>query len=1032
MLEHRLLGPVEMRIDGRLVDTGPPQRRLVLAVLLAEIGRPVTVEALIDRVWGENPPSQPRASLHAHVARIRSAAAGALGEPGAEVWQLRRFSGGYTLIADPGSVDLHSRRRLVEEASGPHSTPSRRVELLRAAMRQWRGWPLAGCTGDWAERSRAEWRREHTNITLAWAQAELSVGRPAEVLGTLAGMAEEDPLTEPLTINLMRALHMVGRTSEALARYAALRHTLSEELGTSPGPEAQKLHRAMLDGDTVAPPQHRGGPLSARAPRVPAQLPADVPSFVGRTHEMDCLTARAWPQDTKAGATIAISTVSGTAGVGKTALAVRWGHQHRAQFPGGQLYANLRGYDVDRPAETMLVLAGFLSALGIPATEIPDDPEARAALFRSELADRRMLIILDNASSAEQVRPLLPGTPTCTTLVTSRDPLAGLVALNGAHRLDIDLLPLREATRLLRTLVGRRVDLEPAAATRLAEQCGRLPLALRLVAELAASRPDAFLTELVEELDDHRSRLDLFEAGGDERAAVRSVFNWSYQRLTPRAARTFRLLGLHPALDFDIHSVAALTGQDLATVDQDLRALTKAHLIQPAPDSHSTMHDLLRAYARDPTDSADPRSEQHHALASLFDYFIAAARTATHTLFKAPDRVTAPPPHRSVLLPDLARSEDASRWLSAAMPSLLATCEASTRHKWAAPYSTTLALVIHTYLHSSGQFSQAVAAYSHAVAAAQETGDELSEALLRTNLGTVLRRLAQHDRATAHHEWAITAFRALGRPADEARNLFNLGIIDELQGNYAGAAERHSQAVELAREAGDGRVEADALICLGIANKMLRNFDTAARCYESALALCTATGNTLAEASAAANLALLRTETGDYETAVIHFGQSLVIFRALGSRTGEAHVRRCLGDLYTRTGQPERGLVEHHPALETYRQTADLYGQVRALIGIGDALLSLGRGGEAMGPYTDALRISSETQDREAEALAHCGLASVHHAAGETEPAGYRWQQALPYLEEFQPERAADVRARLDALKNGTVVAAAIRPGLRS
>ncbi|MER7576865.1 tetratricopeptide repeat protein [Streptomyces sp. NPDC126514] len=1018
-MEHRLLGPVEMRVDGRFVDLGPPQRRLILAVLLTEIGRPVTTETMLDRVWGENPPSRSRSSLHAHVSRIRSVTAEALGESRTELWQLRHFSGGYTLIADPGTVDLHSRRRLVAEASGVHCPAPRRVELLRAAMSQWRDRPLANCTGDWAERVRAEWHHEHVNTTIAWAEAELHVGEPAAVLGVLAGMVEEEPLIEPLTTNLMRALHAMGRTSEALAQYAILRKRLSEELGTDPGPEAQQLHQAMLRGDSAGPLQRGGEAVRAEVRRIPAQLPADVPAFVGRTFEMEHLTARARPQGADAGGTVVISTVSGTAGVGKTALAVKWGHQQRAQFPDGQLYANLRGYDLDRPAETMLVLAGFLSALGVPAPEIPDDPETRAALFRSELAGRRMLIVLDNASSAEQVRPLLPGTPTCTTLVTSRDPLSGLVALNGAHRLDLDLLPLAEATRLLRILVGERVDQEPTAATRLAEQCGRLPLALRLVAELAAGRPDTSLTDLVEELDDHRGRLDLLEEGGDERSAVRSVFNWSYQRFTPSAARLFRLLGLHPGLDFDIHSAAALTGQDLVSVGRDLRALTQAHLVQPVAGGRSTMHDLLRAYARDRTDSADSPSEQQDAMTSLLDYFAAAARTATHTLFGTPNDVTAPVPRRPVLLPELTRSEDASSWLSAEMPNLLVICAASSRHKWTARHSTFLALVIHTYLHSGGHFSQAIAAYTHALEAAQEAGDKLSEALLRTNLGTVLRRLGQHDRAAAHHEWAITAFHFLGRRADEARNLFSLGIIDELQGRYAAAAERHGRAVQLSREAGDRRVEVDALICLGIANKMLRDFETAARCYESALVICADTGNTLAEASASANLGLARAEMGDFEPAALHLGRSLVLFRALGSRPGEAYARCALGDFYTRTGQPEKGLAEHRLALETYRQIDDPYGQVRSLTGVGDALFGLGRGEEAVGPYTDALRMSAETQDREGEALAHCGLASVHHAAGETESAEYSWKQALPYLEEFQPERAADIRARLDTPESG-------------
>ncbi|HEX8758499.1 MAG TPA: NB-ARC domain-containing protein, partial [Pseudonocardiaceae bacterium] len=390
-------------------------------------------------------------------------------------------------------------------------------------------------------------------------------------------------------------------------------------------------------------PSGAPGPVGV-ARVVPAQLPADVEVFTGRSQELaelDRLLARTAETTASARVTsgdstaVVISAVSGTAGVGKTALALRWAHRVRGQFPDGQLYVNLHGFDPEQPLSAADALAGFLRALGLAGQHIPVEVEERAATYRSLLDGRRILIVLDNASSVEQVRPLLPGAPSCVVVVTSRDSLAGLVARHSARRLDLDLLPLEDAVALLAALIGGRVHAEPDAAATLARLCARLPLALRVAAELAAARPTISLAQLVDELADEQQRLELLDAGGDARTAVRGVFSWSYQHLPATVARAFRLIGLHPGPYFDPYAVAALANTSLDQAQQMADLLARAHLIQAPHPGHYGIHDLLRAYATWLADVEDSTAEQRAGLTRLFDHYLATAAAAMDMLIPA-------------------------------------------------------------------------------------------------------------------------------------------------------------------------------------------------------------------------------------------------------------------------------------------------------------------------------------------------------------------------------------------------------------
>jgi DNA-binding SARP family transcriptional activator len=520
--EFGVLGVVEAWIDGRPADLGHARQRCVLGVLLVEAGRPVTPDQLIDRVWGERAPQRAAGALYSYLSRLRRAVAGADGV------EIRREPGGYLLTVNPQTVDLHRFRRLMTTARAAESDRAA-AALIEQALNLWRGDPFAGLDTPWLAATRRTLLGERFAAELDGNDVLLRLGRHGELLPALTAAVAEHPLDERLAGQAMLALYRCGRQADADERYRRIRRSLADELGSDPGPELRRLHQQILAADpALAVPSSEirapSGVPAAPAATVPAQLPADVRAFTGRSGELTALDRLLAPDGDEPPLTLAL--LSGTAGVGKSALAVRWAHRVRESFPDGQLYVNLRGYDAEQPVAVADALAGFLTALGVRAPEIPPGTDERAARYRSELTGRRMLVLLDNASSVEQVRPLLPGTGSCLVLITSRDSLRGMVAVHGAERVNLDLLPLPDAVGLLRKLIGVRVDREPEAAAELAAACARLPLALRIAAELAAERADVPLTELVAELGDHQVRLDLLDAGGDPRAEVRAVFSW--------------------------------------------------------------------------------------------------------------------------------------------------------------------------------------------------------------------------------------------------------------------------------------------------------------------------------------------------------------------------------------------------------------------------------------------------------------------------------------------------------------------------
>ncbi|HEV2372248.1 MAG TPA: tetratricopeptide repeat protein, partial [Streptosporangiaceae bacterium] len=851
------------------------------------------------------------------------------------------------------------------------------------------------------------------------AEAMLGLGGHRELVGELAALATAHPLRERTRALLMMALFRDGRQADALAVYTQTRTLLVRELGIDPGQQLQQLHQRILAADPeLAAPGGRASAGPARVP-VPRELPTDVHAFTGRDQELaelDWLLTTAGPaRDVGGGSAVVISAVAGTAGVGKTALAIRWAHRVRDSFPDGQLYINLRGYDPNQPVTAGDALARFLHALGVPGRDIPLEPEDRAARYRSLLDGRRMLVLLDNAESAEQVRPLLPGSPGCAVVVTSRSSLAGLVARDGAHRLDLDLLPIQDSVALLRALIGRRADDDPSAAAALASLCARLPLALRVAAELAVARPATSLAELVGELADQQQRLDLLAAGGDPRTAVRAVFSWSVRHLPVDAARAFALLGLHPGPDLDACAAAALIGTTVERAEQLLGELARAHLIMSSGPGRYSMHDLLRAYAASLTVGRGREDEQRAVLTRLFDYYLAAAASAMDTFSPAEQYRRPRIPRPDTPLPSLAGPDAARAWLDAEGASLVAVARHTSAHGWPT-HTVRLAATVYRYFDDGGYLSEGLIIQTHALEAARLTNDRAAQAHALNSLCSVYAKQGLYQQTAAHLRQALALARETGDRLGQARALGNLGVTYFLQGDYTPAAGHHEQAIALYREMGDRLGEARSLDNLGLVILRLGRYEQAMGHHEQALALYREMGDRFSEPYALANLGQACQRRGHLQQAISHLQQAIALARVTGDKEIEANVLNYLGVTCQRMGELEQAVAYNYQAVALFREVGDPGGEAEALNSTGETLLADGDPGQARACHAAALSLASSSGHRYEQARAHNGLAHTLYATGEACQAHRHWREALSLYTDLGTPEADEVQAHLTEL----------------
>jgi DNA-binding SARP family transcriptional activator/tetratricopeptide (TPR) repeat protein len=1011
-----VLGPLLVRDEDTQVAVPKGRQRVLLAALLMHAGQLVPADVLAEVVWDGSPPSGALVTLRSHVLRLRRV----LG-PRAGARLVTRHPG-YLLQAGEDEVDVLRFRCLCRDGGAAlrEGTWDRADGLLGEALDLWRGAPLADIPSESLRRDEVQDLEELRLQAEEWrADAALHLGRHAELVPGLQSLAARHPLRERFHGQLMLVLYRCGRQAEALAAYQCARDVLAGELGVEPGPDLRELHQRILSADPALAVTGPARPAEAERQRtVPRELPPAVPGFTGRSAELQTLSTLLNPSSEQAAGAVVISAVGGTAGVGKTALAVHWAHQAAGRFPDGQLYVNLRGYDPGQPVPAADALAGFLRSLGVPGQDIPPEADERAARYRSLLAGKRMLVILDNAGSADQVRSLLPGTPACTVVVTSRDTLAGLVARDGATRLDLDVLPLAEAVALLRTLIGARVDAEPRAAAELAGQCCRLPLALRVAAELAASRPAAPLAGLTGELADLRTRLDLLAADGDPRTQVRAVFSWSYRHLGAEDARTFRLLGLHPGPDVEPYAAAALTGATVQQARRALEVLTRAYLLSLTSPGRYGMHDLLRGYARELTATLDTGQEQHVALTRLFDHYLHTAATAMDTLFSA-DRHRRPriPRPDTPVLP-LADPAAAQEWLDSERATLVAAAAHTAAHDWPG-HTTRLAAILYNYLRSGDHVPEAITIFSHALGAARRTGDRAAEATALNDIGNVDWQQGRLQQAGDHHRQALALFREAGDRAGEARALGSIGLAETDLGRYEQAARHQQEAVAVFRDVGDRFGEARALGNLGLARRMQGRYQEAAGYHQQTLDLFREIGDSHGEAFALARLGVVDLRLGRYQDAAGYLEQALALFHELSHAGGESEILNRLGEVYVGLGRYEQAVGNFEQALAMSREIGDRVLEAAALNGLGDVLFRTGEAGQARAHHATALRLASEAGSPLEQARAHSGLARGCQAGGDWLQARHYWQEALTRYTAIGAPEADEIRARLAMAGDG-------------
>jgi tetratricopeptide (TPR) repeat protein/transcriptional regulator with XRE-family HTH domain len=770
--------------------------------------------------------------------------------------------------------------------------------------------------------------------------------------------------------------------------------------------ETARMMAAAVVG--VTGPDHDTAPEPPTR-TVPAQLPPDVLGFVGRHAELRALDdlSRSAPGNSA----LLISAISGTAGVGKTALAVHWAQQVRDRFPDGQMYVDLHGYDPDKPMPAAEALTRLLSALGVPAQQIPLDVEEQIARYRTALTGRRMLVLLDNAATADQVRPLLPGTSSCVVLVTSRDSLPGLVAFHGARRLEIDLLPPADALALLHELMGDRVAAEPDSAAALAAQCARLPLALRVAAELAVARPGSSVAELVDELADQQRRLSLLDAGGDPRTAVPAVFSWSLRQLPADTARVFRLLGLHPG-EADGYAAAAVADTTLADARRHLDRLARAHLVHATAAGGYGMHDLLRAYAVGLIDQSTP--DARVALDRLFDYYLAGTAAAMDCLYPAETHRRPRVPAAATPMPDLAGPATARRWLDRERSNLVAAAGYASDHG-RPEFTVRLSSILFRYL-DGGHHVDALAIHGHARDAALKADDPAGEAQAANSLGTVHMRLGQHRLAVECFEQALARFRVDGDQMGQARALSNLGNVEQRLGHYRPARDHIEQALAMFRRVGDRFGEVGALHSLGGVEQRAGRYRQAYDHLERALTRSRLIGDQTGVARALVSLGIVEQRLGRLAPAAEHIQEALVVVRQLGNRSAEARALESLGTVYTRLDQPRRAAELHRDALVAFRECGELEGEPWALNGLGEAALAEGCPADAVIHHRAALAVATATGARDQQARAHAGLGYARRALGDTTQSREDLKRALALYTALGSADADAVRGELAAV----------------
>ncbi|MFD5631383.1 BTAD domain-containing putative transcriptional regulator [Streptomyces sp. NPDC127072] len=942
-MRFAVLGPVRAWRGDQELDLGSPQQRAVLGALLLRRGRPVTVGELVSAVWGEEPPTAAVSVLRTYVSRLRKVL-----EPGRDAGGSPQVvvsaADGYLAHVPEDALDLGVFEQRVAGAKRLRAAGevSAAAELLHAALDEWEGTPLAGLPGPLAEAERSRLHEERLNILENRLDLDVRLGRHGDVIAELTALIGEHPLREQLCRMLMLALYRSGRQADALAAYRRTRRTLVAELGIEPGAALRELHERILAADSsleLSPSAKGADPPAAPAiaPSTsaagPSQLPADLATFTGRRAELEHAQALL-PDTGNYPSTVLISAIGGMAGIGKTTLAVHLAHRIAHRFPDGQLFINLRGFDptgtIVPPSEAIRI---FLDALGVPPHRIPAGLDAQAALYRSLLAGRRILILLDNAQDTEQIRPLLPGTPGCLVIVTSRNQLTGLIVNDGARPLTLNPMAPAEAHDFLANRLGAgRLAAEPEATDELIAHCARLPLALAIVAARAATNPGFPLSAVAAELRDSHGSLDAF-AGGDLTSDVRAVFSWSYEALSAPAARLFRLLGLYAGPDITAPAAAALAGLPLRETRGLLVELTRAHLLAEHQLGRYTLHDLLRVYAGERAQAEEAGQDRDQAVERLLSWYLHTADAAYPFLTPHRRRVPLEPPPPDCQPLAFTTHEQALSWCEAERTHLVAAVhQAAATGRPGIAWRLTGALWGFFYLrsHLHDWYDSALTGLT----AARSVSDRGGEAWSLGDVAASLVQMHRFEEAIDHLRQGMTLWRELGDAQGRAQCLGNLGNAYLQSGRLDKAIEYSRRALAIYRIVGSSWSEGIMLANLGDAYQRLDRFDEAIACLEEALVVLRAIGNRWVEGVTLDILGTVHRRLRRHDEALEQYRQALETHRDVSNRWGEGHTLGHVGEVYLAAGRLEsarttwkqaQAIFEEfdHPDAEDMRRRVD-------------------------------------------------------------------------------------------------------------
>jgi DNA-binding SARP family transcriptional activator/tetratricopeptide (TPR) repeat protein len=912
-----LLGPLRAWRGPDELDLGPNQQRAILALLLVRANQLVTIDELVELLWEQDPPSSAVNVIHKYIGAIRRLLEPDLRARSSGRWLIRQGCA-YRLVTGKGMSDLFEFRRMVREARSARAgnRQGEALELMIEALGLRRGACAAGLELCGYRDYFAAVDREYVAAVAEAADAALAYAQPLRILPLLRQVADEEPLNESLQARLVLLLAATGQQALALSHYQTVRERLSDQLGVDPGAELRTAHAQVLRQEvpvaavrdpaatavelgSAGPPDTLALPLGSRSgapsPLVrPAQLPADLPSFAGRESELSQVSKMLSPD----GETpiVGVCAIDGMAGIGKTTFAIHWAHQVAKHFEDGQLYLNLRGFDSSAsamsPADALDVL---LYSLGVQAGQMPDDLDARAGMYRSVLAGKRVLVVLDNARDVDQIRPLLPGSPGCLVIATSRNPLVGLAMTEGARLLTLKLpSPLTARETLERRLGLDRVAAEPKATEEIVRLCGRLPLALAIVSARATAHPDFTLASIAADLQRTRGRLDAFGAAGVA-ADARTVFSWSYHHLSAAACRLFRLLSLQPAADISAAASASLLGAAPETTRQLISELASRSLISEHQPGRYAFHELTKAYAAELSERTDSSAERHEALARLLDHYLQSSCAAQVELKPHREPITPAAPRQGVTPEQFADYESAMAWFTAEHQVLNASAALAAESDYGFP-AWQLALTMQQFYQWGGFFHDWKHTMETALQAADRDADMPGQGHVLRSLAGASFYLNRHDETVRYLVRAQAIYSALGYTTEHAYLHSSFAQVFTHMGELPLAIDHSRKALELYQEAGRRRGEARAISDIGEAQSMLGNFEAAVSYLERGIALAREVGKPDLEGKVRKDLGIVRCKLGQERSAVEQFQQALVLIRGVVDRPLEAEILLALGD----------------------------------------------------------------------------------------------------------------------------------------